>query len=80
VNSIQARLTRCFAAVFPNIPEQQITTASLETVEGWDSIAAATLITLIEEEFGMEFDGDALSGLTSFEYIFGYLTGLKADQ
>jgi len=80
VNSIQTRLTRCFAAVFPNIPEQQITTASVETVEGWDSVAAATLITTIEEEFGVEFDMDALSSLTSFQYIFDYLTGLKTAQ
>lgn len=76
MNDLQGRLRRCFTAVFPNLPEQQITTASLDTVEGWDSVAAATLITTIEEEFGMEFDVDAIGNLTSYQSISNYLSGL----
>jgi acyl carrier protein len=76
VNNIQGRLTRCFAAVFPDIPEQLIATASLETVEGWDSVAAATLVTTIEEEFGIEFDAEVLGNLTSYKAIFNYLYSL----
>jgi len=78
VNDLQRRLTRCFAAVFPNLLESQITTASLETVEGWDSVAAATLITTIEEEFGMEFDVEAVGNLTSYRVISDYLSSLSA--
>jgi acyl carrier protein len=69
VNDLQGRLSRCFAAVFPNLPESQIATASLDTVEGWDSVAAATLITSIEEEFGVEFDMETVGNLTSYGAI-----------
>ena len=69
MNDLQDRLNRCFAAVFPNLPEWQITAATLDTVEGWDSVAAATLITTIEEEFGLEFDVEAIGSLTSYQTI-----------
>ena len=80
MNEIEPRLVRCFSAVFPGILVPQIKNASVETVESWDSVAMATLITTIEEEFGVEFDVDSLSNLTSFESIFGYLSQLKAAQ
>lgn len=73
MNDIPARLTRCFAAVFPDVSEHEITNASLDTVEGWDSIAAATLITTVEEEFGIEFDAEILGDLTSYQSILDYL-------
>ena len=76
MNDVQRRLTRCFAAVFPNLPESQITSATLDTVEGWDSVAAATLVTTIEEEFGIEFDVDAVGNLTSYQAISDYLSKL----
>jgi acyl carrier protein len=79
VNDVQRRLTRCFAAVFPNLPESQITSATLDTVEGWDSVAAATLITTIEEEFGIEFDVDAVGNLTSYHAISDYLSRLPTQ-
>jgi len=80
VNNIQVRLVRCFSAVFPTLPEQQIATATLETVDGWDSVAAATLVTTIEEEFSIEFDVEALGNLTSYQSIFGYLLALPARE
>jgi acyl carrier protein len=76
VNDIQPRLSRCFAAVFPNLPQSQITTATLDTVEGWDSVAAATLITAVEEEFGVEFDMDAVGDLTSFQAFQAALSAM----
>jgi acyl carrier protein len=78
VNDLQGRLTRCFAAVFPNLRQSQITTASLDTVEGWDSVAAATLITTIEEEFDIEFDVEAVGNLTSYQAIADYLSHLPS--
>jgi acyl carrier protein len=80
VNDIEPRLARCFSAVFPGISEAQIKNASVETVEAWDSVAMATLVTAVEEEFGIEFDVDSLSYLTSFESVLGYLKQLKAAQ
>jgi acyl carrier protein len=69
VNDLHGRLRRCFAAVFPSLPESHITAASVDTMEGWDSVAAATLITTIEEEFSVEFDMDAGGNLTSYAAI-----------
>jgi acyl carrier protein len=74
VNNIEARLTRCFSAVFPNLPEGQIPGASVETLAGWDSVAAATLVTTIEEVFGVEFGSEVLDSLTSYQAIVGYLS------
>lgn len=80
MNDIEPRLLRCFSAVFPGIPEPQITNANVETIETWDSVAMATLVTAVEEEFGVEFDVDSLSTLTSFQGILGNLKQLKATQ
>ena len=77
MNDLQDRLSRCFAAVFPNLPDSQITTASLETVDGWDSVAAATLITTIEEEFGVEFDVETIGGLTSYQAVAAALEAIS---
>lgn len=79
MNNIEPRLVRCFSAVFPGVPEPQIASASMENVESWDSVAMATLVTAVEEEFGVEFDVDNLSSLTSFESMLGYLKQLKAS-
>ena len=73
MNDVQARLTRCFTAVFPDVPEQEITSASLDTVKGWDSVASATLITTVEEEFCVEFDAETVGNLTSYQSILDYL-------
>jgi acyl carrier protein len=80
MNDTQARLAQCFSAVFPQLGKQEIASASLETVEGWDSVATITLVTVIEEEFGIQFEIDALERLVSFRSILDYLTGLPALQ
>ena len=69
MNEIESRLDRCFAAVFPDLPASQIRSATVETVKGWDSVATATLITTIEEEFGVEFDVESVGELTSYSAI-----------
>ena len=78
MNDLHGRLSRCFAAVFPGVPESQITAANVDSIEGWDSVAAATLITTIEEEFSVEFDMDAVGNLTSYTAIAEELE--KADN
>lgn len=74
MNDIRSRLMRCFAAVFPQLSEHKITAGRLDTLDGWDSVAAATLVTTIEEEFETELDIDASGTLTSFRTILDYLT------
>ena len=69
----QARLSRCFLAVFPELSNAQIASASVETLPAWDSVASVTLVALIEEEFGMKFELDALDRLVSFRAILDCL-------
>ncbi|MGH9433096.1 MAG: acyl carrier protein [Terriglobia bacterium] len=80
MNDTEARLIKCFSAVFPQLGEQAIPSAILETVEGWDSVATITLVTVIEEEFGVQFEPDALEHFVSFGSILDYLKELPAVQ
>jgi acyl carrier protein len=43
------------------------------SVAGWDSVAAITLVNLIEEEFGITMDFDKLADLDSFDKILEYI-------
>ena len=69
----RTRLTQCFAAVFPDLPADEIPTATPESVAGWDSVANVTLLAVVEEEFGLAIDVDDLERLTSFEALLDYL-------
>ena len=80
MNDTQVRLTRCFAAVFPDLSDHQITSASLDTVGGWDSVAAATLVTTVEEQFGIEIEAEAVGSLTSFQAILDYLRRATVEK
>jgi acyl carrier protein len=66
-DDIRARLSRCFAAVFPDLDVELIGDASAGSMPSWDSIAHATLVTLVEEEFAVELDAEELEHLTSFD-------------
>lgn len=70
---IRNRLARCFAAVFPKIPVESITTISIKTVKEWDSLAAVMLIVVLEEEFGIRIKTNELASLHSFVTIENYL-------
>jgi len=69
----RARLVKCFSAVFPELSEQEIALASPLSVGAWDSLASVTLLSVLEEEFGVEIDPDALDQLVSFNLILDYL-------
>jgi acyl carrier protein len=71
------RLIRCFAAVFPRIAVDQIREASVDKIPEWDSLAAVTLVALIEEEFGAQVDFGDLSNLTFID-ILNYLKAHKS--
>ncbi len=68
-----ARLTSCFRTVFPRLPEAQIPTASTETLAEWDSIASVRLVALIEEEFQIQLELEALDQLISFAALRAHL-------
>jgi acyl carrier protein len=67
------RLTKCFEVVFPDLPQDAIASASTATVATWDSIAAITLMNVVQDEFGLEIDLDDLADLDSFENLHSYL-------
>ena len=73
MDETRTRLLRCFAAVFPGSSETELAGASLGDVEGWDSVATITLLSLVEEEFGVEFEPQDLERQTSFSKIVEHL-------
>ena len=55
----RARLIKCFELVFPDLPEDQVPSASQATLPEWDSVAAITMMNVIEDEFGFESSGSS---------------------
>jgi acyl carrier protein len=73
MSELDDRLTRCFASVFPSLEAHQIHAASVETVPAWDSLAAVTLIAVLEQEFDAQIDLMELPELTSYQTVRDYL-------
>ncbi len=71
--TVREKLTKCFRAVFPTLLDATIPGASSATVAAWDSLAAITLLHVIEEEFQTAVDFDRLAELNSFESLAEYL-------
>jgi len=69
----RSRLIECFAVVFPELSEEEIPRASVTSVANWDSVASVTLMSVIEEEFGVELDAEGLEQLVSFELMLDHL-------
>lgn len=71
---VGTRLVGCFLTVFPELTEADIRSASQDRIEQWDSVAAITLVNVIEEEFSTQIDYDHLPDLDSFAKVLEYLT------
>jgi acyl carrier protein len=69
----QRRLAECFCAVFPELSSEEALHASSATVPSWDSVAVVTLLTVIEEEFGISIEEDDPAKFDSFERTLSYL-------
>ena len=67
------RLTACFTAVFSTLEEPDVARASVGAVQGWDSLATITLITVIEEEFRIQVHPQDIEQFTSFEQALRYV-------
>jgi acyl carrier protein len=74
VNNGDDRLMRCFASVFPNATRDEIRTDAFECITGWDSLRAATLMAVLEEEFGLRPNLLALLELGTFDSLNRYLS------
>jgi acyl carrier protein len=78
MSDVRARLIKCFAAAFPQLTDAEIVRATPESVSAWDSLASVTLISVLEEEFGVEIEPDDLERLVSFEKVMDYLEQEKS--
>ena len=73
MDDVKPKLIECFQIVFPDLNEKDIPSASQDTVTAWDSVAAITLVNVIEEQFGIEMDLDDVADLDSFDKVCAYL-------
>jgi acyl carrier protein len=73
VTEAQDRLVRCFSSVFPTLSEADIRASNVVPLFDIDSLAGVTLVTLIDQEFGVDVDLPDLLELGSFEAISQFL-------
>ena len=50
-----------------NLKIEDVSNASIETVDAWDSIGQMSLIAVIEDSFGIEIQPDDIITLNSYE-------------
>jgi acyl carrier protein len=74
MSDVETRLVGCFLTIFPQLSAADIRSASQEKLEQWDSVAAITLVNVIEEEFSTQIDYDRLPDLDTFAKVLEYLT------
>lgn len=78
MSELESRLIRCFSSVFPALMLEEIRAASAQSLAAWNSLAAATLVAVIEQEFSVQIDLFDLPELDSFEAFQTYLRRLTA--
>jgi acyl carrier protein len=71
--SVRSRLLECFRAVFPHVTDENLTTYSAETVSSWDSVTQVTLISVVEEDFGITVPEERYGQVTSFASLLVFL-------
>ena len=62
---IEERLLAVFRGVFGDELEDLPDEASPDTIGGWDSVNHVNLVVSLEAEFGVQFETDEISELTS---------------
>ena len=50
-----------------NLKIEEVANASVQTVDTWDSIGQMSLIAVMEDSFGIEFQADDVIGFDSYE-------------
>lgn len=68
-----SRLCRCISSVFPSLGDEALHDCDLAQLLTADSLAAVTLVAVIEEEFGVGLDPEQLFELGSVQAIGDYL-------
>lgn len=69
MHDVKQRLAKCFSAVFPELPPEEIGKTSAECAVSADSLSAVTLLAVVEEEFGIDLKVDDMESFASFEQI-----------
>ena len=70
---IADRLTQCFTTVFPSVPKERIPSVTQDSLSDWDSVAHITLLTVIDEEFGISTDLEEAHELSSYSAVLDYV-------
>ena len=78
MDEMETRLARCFSSVFPELTPEQIRGASMDSVPAWDSLAAVTLVAVLQEEFELQINLIDLPELVSFAAVQNYVRKHKA--
>jgi acyl carrier protein len=73
MDDLELRLAAFFAAVLPELTEEEISRASAASVANWDSVATVTLIVVVKEESGVTIEIDDPAQFDSFQRIPKYL-------
>jgi acyl carrier protein len=73
MDNLEHRLVRCFSSVFPELSEDQIRNASIDSLPDWHSLASVTLISVVQEEFGVQVGLTDLPNLVSFSAVQNYV-------
>jgi len=80
MDDTRERLASCFMAVFPTLSQNAVESAAPDLVEGWDSVATVTLMSVIEEEFHIQIDPEDIEHLLSFAKAETYLKGKPGSE
>ena len=74
---MEAKVFKVISTVM-NVPLDQVTLeSSTETINSWDSLKQMTLMLSLEEAFGVTFDDDLVSELTSVRNVLKHLIVLQ---
>ena len=73
MDEFATRLASCFALVFPGMTPDQVRAATPQSVAAWDSLAHLTLLTVVDEEFGISTDVEDAEHLASFEALLDHV-------
>ena len=77
MSDTQDRLVNCFKTVFPNLTAEETVRASTASVATWDSLATVTLVSVIEEEFGIVILPEEYEYIVSFSLVSECLEGKR---
>jgi acyl carrier protein len=80
MSEMETRLTRCFASVFSSLTPEEISGASADALEAWDSLASVTLVAVVQQEFDVQIDLLDLPELDSFKAFQTYLCRTSASR